>query len=255
MKWRMLCLDCSWTGSGSWFRGRRCGRCGVRSICGRCCVEIISMGSVVFSPFDMGFLQEGIRRCVIWIFGHSFIHWAEKRAQLRLGGRFLGLDGNLVSVRWLGYRGLKWEAVRAKLRMAIERWGAPDVLLIHAGGNDIGSFPMRQLIKAMKRDVLWLMSEYPDVLLIWSEMVRRERWRNAVSVAALNRSRMKINKCFGKCIRLNGGLVVRHGLLEADRSYTGKDGVHLTDLGLDVFNYGLSEVVGFGWRVWRCTAS
>ncbi|XP_072000656.1 uncharacterized protein [Engystomops pustulosus] len=203
------------------------------------------------APGGGGAAMTGVKKGVIWIFGHSFIYWAEKRAQLRLGGRSLGLPEELVSVRWLGYRGLQWGAVRSRLRSGFERWGQPNVLIIHAGGNDLGSFPMRNLVKDMKRDVLWLLAEYPDVLLVWSEMVRRERWRNAVSVAALNRARIKINKCMGKFVRLNGGLVVRHGLLEADRNYTGKDGVHLTDLGLDVFNYGLSEVANFGYRVWR----
>lgn len=110
---------------------------------------------------------------------------------------------------------------------------------------------MRNFIKCIKRDMLCFWDAHPRLLIIWSEMIQRKTWRGAVSHAALNRARVKINKCVSKFVRLNGGLVVRHRLLEEGVSYIGTDGVHLTEVGYDVFNFGLVEALECGLRVWR----
>lgn len=150
----------------------------------------------------------------------------------------------------MGFRGLKWDMIRTQFQQGVRRWGVPDVLLLHAGGNDIGSFPMRNLIKCMKQDMLCFWDAYPRLLLIWSEIIQRKKWRGAVSRSALNRARVKINKAVSKFVRLNGGLVVRHCVLEG-LEYIGTDGVHLTDVGRDIFNFGLAEALECGLRVWR----
>ncbi|KAJ1189860.1 hypothetical protein NDU88_006602 [Pleurodeles waltl] len=37
--------------------------------------------------------------CIVWIVGHSFVHWAEKQAAARHLGKQLGLDGSRIKER------------------------------------------------------------------------------------------------------------------------------------------------------------
>ncbi|XP_030050945.1 vomeronasal type-2 receptor 116-like [Microcaecilia unicolor] len=44
----------------------------------------------------------------IWICGHSFVHWARRRAAVRPNGENLGFPRGQVAVTWLGLRGMRW---------------------------------------------------------------------------------------------------------------------------------------------------
>ncbi|KAM4012709.1 uncharacterized protein ACNLHF_004581, partial [Anomaloglossus baeobatrachus] len=55
-----------------------------------------------------------------WILGHSYVYWGARRADARWNGRQLDRP--------------------------------PDILVLHAGGNDLGGRPFRILIKDIKHD-------------------------------------------------------------------------------------------------------
>lgn len=44
----------------------------------------------------------------MWIIGHSYVHWAGVRAEVRPAGRQLSFDREVAQVRWLGRRGMVW---------------------------------------------------------------------------------------------------------------------------------------------------
>ncbi|XP_066438371.1 uncharacterized protein [Eleutherodactylus coqui] len=47
----------------------------------------------------------GVTDWSVWVIGHSYIYWAERRARSRPIGGNLGLN---VPVHWRGIRGLQW---------------------------------------------------------------------------------------------------------------------------------------------------
>lgn len=129
---------------------------------------------------------------------------------------------------------------------------APDVLVLHAGGNDLGSRTTRELLRDIKLDCLRLWDLYPGILLVWSDIVARRVWRHARSAQGLNKARAKLNRAVGKFIARNGGIVVRHRDLEVvDASLFWEDRIHLSAIGYDFWMLALQEGIEKALVVWR----
>ncbi|XP_029464313.1 uncharacterized protein LOC115095151 [Rhinatrema bivittatum] len=190
-------------------------------------------------PVDADRAGEELRRNCAWIVGHSFIHRAYRRAKKRPDGENLNLTPEGVRVRWIGKGGLRWGELCAMLQGNIDRWGAPEWLIIHLGGNDVGRVTCRELIKMMRKDMASIMNRLPHTKLGWSDVIIRLKhqgeplWRNGVK---------KLNRQVGKWLVREGGFWIRHQwswkLLSG---YFLGDGVHLSDVGIDLFNNALED--------------
>lgn len=173
---------------------------------------------------------------------------------MRPNGRQLGFSRHEACVRWLGVPGLTWGRVLPEVHRFARLDRQPDVLVLHAGGNDLGARSARALIRDIKLDFLRLRTAFPALLVVWSDMVARTSWRMARSVARLNKARIKLNKEVGRFVCRNGGLVVRHLELEVDTwRYLRDDGVHLNAVGIDLWALGLQDGIQRALRVWRGT--
>ncbi|XP_073466908.1 uncharacterized protein [Aquarana catesbeiana] len=199
-------------------------------------------------------VQPGDSVPLVWILGHSFVFWGAKRADVRPNGRQLGIPRQEARVRWIGLSGMMWNRVRSEVHK-FARWDrAPDVLVLHVGGNDMGVRSMRDLIRDIKCDVLRLQAAFPGMVIVWSDMVGRRSWRWALSDIKVDRARVKVNKEVSKFVMRNGGVTIRHRELEVDTwRYLRSDGVHLNDVGTDLWALGLQEGVQRALRVWRCS--
>ncbi|KAM4013529.1 uncharacterized protein ACNLHF_003612 [Anomaloglossus baeobatrachus] len=191
----------------------------------------------------LGLPDEVIQRAakpVIWLLGHSYIFWAGQRAENRPGGRALGFRG--FEVNWRGIRGLIWPQVLPEVVGIARSALSPVVLVIHAGGNDLGSRRLAELITTMRSDLDKLHAFFPELVIVWSEVVSRVVWRRAQGAAALERSRRTLNSRISRFVRFKAGIVVRHRQLEGDNSpLMITDGVHLNEIGLDIFLSGLQD--------------
>lgn len=192
------------------------------------------------------------RRCLVWILGHSFVYWGARRAEVRPAARQLGLPWEAGSVRWIGVRGMMWNRVVPKVHR-FARWErAPDIMVIHAWGNDLGVRRSRELIRDIRFDFLRLRCDFLGTILIWSEIVARTVWREARSVDRINKARVKVNKEVGRFFVRNNGLVIRHQELEAETwRFLRGDGVHLNAVGTDLLFLGLEDGVQRAFWVWR----
>ncbi|KAM3913279.1 uncharacterized protein RB166_018585 [Leptodactylus fuscus] len=171
---------------------------------------------------------------MVWIIGHSYVFWAAKQAAVRPMGLQLGFRD--VQVRWLGIRGMKWEQVFPEVLNASRATQVPVVLVIHAGGNDMVSVRRPELIARMRVDFCRFPTLFPALVPVWSEMIPRSQW------PALERTRKALNRVVSHHIQTLGGGVVRHYQLEGDnRMLLRKDGVHLNDIGLDIFLSGIQD--------------
>lgn len=198
--------------------------------------------SVVHSPSFTLICFSGATPRLVWILGHSFIHWAARRAEARVGGRCLGFSSDVARIRWLGIRGLRWRQVFPEFFKLSQR--APDgvVLVVHAGGNDLGLLRSVDLLNFIKQDLARGFALFRNLTLVWSEIIRRPVWESFAAPKALERSRRKVNRGVSQFVGSLGGLVVRHRELEGDnRDVVRSDGVHLTDIGMDIFLVGIVE--------------
>ncbi|KAM3936778.1 uncharacterized protein RB166_000586, partial [Leptodactylus fuscus] len=184
----------------------------------------------------------GDRRPFVCFLGHSYIFWAAQRAQNRLGGKSLGFRD--IEVDWRGIRGLKWCQVLPEV-IAVGQFAPPPVILvIHAGGNDLCFLGVAELITLMKADMERMTGYFAEVIIVWSEIVPRVTWQGARDAAAVEKARRSVNARLARFVRAKGGVVVRHRQLEGDnRRLMRPDGVHLNEIGLDIFLSGLQDGV------------
>ncbi|XP_029473251.1 uncharacterized protein LOC115099651 [Rhinatrema bivittatum] len=186
---------------------------------------------------EPGVLQRE-QECV-WVTGHSFIHWAAIRAEHRPYGLNLGLDVHNWTIRWLSHRGMKWDNLMPFLQTCVLENGLPKVLLIHLGGNDVGEGSCKELLLKIKKDFSRLLNVLPGTRLGWSDIILRLKfvewtlWRTGVK---------KLNKQIGKWLEGQGGFWVTHEWAwEVIPGYFRSDGIHLSDVGIDLFNNTIQE--------------
>ncbi|KAM4026765.1 uncharacterized protein ACNLHF_022617 [Anomaloglossus baeobatrachus] len=226
------------------------------SFCGSC--DVASLWSVAqsrltgiafhfklrgWSDVTKSFISRAVRggaRPAVWLLGHSYIFWAGQRAAYRLGGRTLGFRG--LDVHWRGIRGLMWPQVLPEVVGIAQVDSSPAILVLHAGGNDLCSCRLAELQTTMRSDVDKFHGFFPELVLIWSEVIPRVAWQGARDAARVEQSRRTLNARMSRFIRFKGGVVVRHRQLEGDNSSLMlPDGVHLSDIGLDIFLSGLQD--------------
>ncbi|XP_056378996.1 translation initiation factor IF-2-like [Hyla sarda] len=193
----------------------------------------------------------GAAPCLIWILGHSYVVRGAARAAVRPDGRQLGFSREKAQVRWLGQGGLLWGGVLPFLQKYVDLDRAPDVLVLHVGGNDLGGRTARSLMRDIKLDLLRIWSSFPGIFIIWSDIVARLKWRRARSVASLNRARAKVNRVVSRFVARNGGLAVRHRELEvASSEFLGPDGVHLNPIGTDLWAWEIRDMLERAVQLW-----
>ncbi|KAM3924805.1 uncharacterized protein RB166_008161 [Leptodactylus fuscus] len=192
--------------------------------------------------------------CLVWLMGHSYIFWGALRAAVRPDGRQLGFSREVATLWWLGQRGMVWHRFLPEFHKFVRLDRAPDVLLIHLGGNDLGVRPFRELISDIKLDLLRVWALFPGLITIWSDIVPRRTWKGARSVVRLNKARVKVNRAIGRFMARNGAIVVRHTDLESgEGAFWRSDGIHLNAVGIDVWNVGLQTGIETALGLWRDT--
>lgn len=189
---------------------------------------------------------------LVWILGDSYVFWGAVRADVRPEGRQLGISRSEAVLKWLGIRGMMWGQVLPEFHYFSRIDRPPDVLVLQAGGNDLGVRAARDLVRDIKFDILRLLRDFPGCIIVWSDIVARKVWRFARSVSRVNKARIKLNREVGRFVARLGGIVIRHRELE-DQSvrYWRDDGVHLNAVGIDIWSLDLQEGVARALQVWR----
>lgn len=185
----------------------------------------------------------GDKSC-IWIFGHSYIYWAHKRAAQRCYGSNLSLPADKFVILWKGIRGLQWTNLFLHISELFHSWPYPSMIILHVGGNDVGRLKTLDLMFLMKQDLHRLRLMFPNTCVVFSEMVSRLHWLYSKDSRPLEKIKRRINHSIEKFLPSIGGISFRHVDLEG--GFPGlyrQDGVHLSDVGLDIFNLGLQNCI------------
>ncbi|XP_016298678.1 uncharacterized protein LOC107655626 [Sinocyclocheilus anshuiensis] len=175
----------------------------------------------------------------VWIFGHSLVFWAEKRATSPEYGVQLGMHPDSVRIWWKGVQGMTWQQLVPLLLQRKDNWPKPDVLIIHLGGNDISTTAPEAFIETVKKDMSSLKSIFPKCLLVWSSILSRQSWRGTEASKEMDIIRMAINKSICKIMTELGGSALRHGNIMPSSGLYRPDGIHLSGNGIDIFNLNL----------------
>ncbi|KAJ8297896.1 hypothetical protein KUTeg_024427 [Tegillarca granosa] len=182
---------------------------------------------------------------VVWIVGSSIISHAMTRAIKSTFKKNLQLETNNLSVLWQGKPGMRWEQVFNKIKYLITFIDPPEFLLLHCGGNDIGSsLKSVELIHLILNTIVKIFKLLPKTRLIWSQILPRLEWRNEVNHRALNKVRVRVNRKIANFVLKNNGFYIKYPeLIESNTGCFSKDNVHLSDLGNDLFLFRIQQAL------------
>ncbi|OCT78884.1 hypothetical protein XELAEV_18029974mg [Xenopus laevis] len=138
-----------------------------------------------------------------------------------------------------GIRSAVWNDLWQLFSLMLHKWGTPDIVIIHLGGNDIGKAKIWDLSRQIKRDLAVLHFNLPQAIIVWSEMVSRLPWLQQPNLKALERCKKKLNFGICKFMKSLNLLTYRHEELELDISN-------------DIFNVGLQNAIEKAMFKWEC---
>lgn len=151
-------------------------------------------------------------------------------------GVHLGLQRFGVRVWWQGQSGMCWRQVLRTVQNMVKYEDPPKILVVHCGGNDIGTVPSADLRVKMLATIRVLGDLLPNTHIVWSQILPRLAWGRA-----LGRVRLRVNnKVATELLKLGGGYI-KHPEISATAEGLFIDGVHLSYLGNCLFLHGLQE--------------
>ena len=107
--------------------------------------------------------------------------------------------------------------------------------MLHLGGNDLASTPLRQLVNTIKKDLQALKELMPDTHIIWSDITARRTYRHAISSPMVEKARKTLNKKVHVVVCQLGGSFVRHPAIKWNAGDLYRpDGVHLSNSGNEI---------------------
>lgn len=182
-------------------------------------------------------------RTSVWIVGSSIVYWAHKRAS-QLRDINLGIKTSEACVEWYGTRGMRWNALLPKLMELVQSKPPPDVLILYVGSNDVGYVKPMDLVKMIKNDLGTIKEMCPDTQLIYNEILSRINWRGASNNEDGEQQRLTINKYVKPAVESMGGFMIHHpDIRNVNLTLYRDDGVHLNDVGYDIFNGNVADTV------------
>ncbi|XP_053379265.1 uncharacterized protein LOC123548373 isoform X1 [Mercenaria mercenaria] len=170
----------------------------------------------------------------VWIIGDSLIRGAQQAAYLR-PDEDLGL-GNFVNVLWESVSGMKICDLYDTVQYLLTFNPPPEVLIIHCGGNDLGSSGMTTLkltwmVKNMLSEWLGMM---PNTKFVWCQILPRRSWRYIPDYVIANKMRARVNSCLGTYFIKHGGAYIKFPEINQDPIYFSSDDCHLSSFGYDI---------------------
>ncbi|XP_022535127.2 uncharacterized protein LOC111194716 isoform X2 [Astyanax mexicanus] len=174
----------------------------------------------------------------VWIIGDSYIRRGEEIARSSLGGD-LGVQ---AEVSWFGWGGLRWRDLIPFFNQSLRGKTAPDVLIVHCGGNDLGGMNPVHLSAEMKGDLIDLHRRFPHMKLLLSDITPRRQWRSTTHPKKIDAARKRVNREMCDFILgVEGGVIHHPDIVFHDPRLFLRDRVHLSPLGNQLFLNDIAE--------------
>ena len=139
----------------------------------------------------------------IWILGDSIPYWAVNHARQQ-GRPNIKLK---TTVAWWCGRGCRWEDFDALVGANFLLSKAPEVIVLHMGGNDICKKSILTIKNLMKEKLNKIKSVYHDVQLVWVD-IPRQQW-GTYNHKAAEKCRIRLNRLGRTFVPSQPSLVLR----------------------------------------------
>ena len=132
---------------------------------------------------------------------------------------------------------MRLEQLKNKL-LSMERYApSPDFIIVHVGGNNLGTTRKRPLLWQMKSVLSWVMARFPNARVMYSGIVQRGVYRGqlAASGAGLEMARRFVNGGIHGWMQDRGLVSFGHENIRFNLPYFLIDQVHLNETGNELF--------------------
>ena len=137
-----------------------------------------------------------------------------------------------------------WEDLLFEFDRLLMSFPEPSILILHLGGNDIGQIKTLDLIFSIRDTMLILKEACPGMVIVFSEIIPRLRWLESAALRPFEKIRKRVNKAVEKLMSPALGFSFRHVDLEGGiAGLYRNDGVHLSDIGLDILNISFQTCI------------
>lgn len=141
-----------------------------------------------------------------------------------------------MSLLWVGMPGMHWYSLVSLVHSLINAVGIPKAVIIHCGGNDIGTVPNGNLLFHLRFALYVIMNMLPGSYVIFSGILPRTNWLSSDNLRALDKTRKRVNRGIRSFMLKNNGFYIHHSDLDdGHKALLLSDGVHLSFLGNDIF--------------------
>ncbi|XP_071173096.1 uncharacterized protein [Mytilus edulis] len=181
------------------------------------------------------FVSQTGQEVSVWIVGSSLIRNAFVHARSRTGGVNLGLHRIGVKIWWQGYGGMGLKDLESTIKRLMKYEKAPKYLVLHIAGNDLGKTKLGFLRNEIKATLEKVQSYLPNSSIVWSQILPRTNWRHSKSQDSMMACRIRINSAIASFVLKNGRHYIKYPDILPNSIFLKEDGVHLTDLGNDIF--------------------
>ncbi|CAI5663223.1 unnamed protein product [Oreochromis niloticus] len=172
---------------------------------------------------------EDQRETNVWIIGSSYIRRAEIK---EIFGENLGLN---AKVQWFGKRGMQWRGVLPRFYEELSTQSPPDILVIHAGGDDLGLSSAYKLSSVIEKELIQLHTEFPSMTIAYSSINERQVWRYG-NPGKIDKDRKIVNASIRMTVDRFNGVIIEHPHIRFfNNSIFLPDGVHFTKKGSELF--------------------
>jgi len=167
----------------------------------------------------------------VWIVGSSIIKNAFVASKERSCGVNLGLRRLDVFIWWQGKSGARLWDVKGQLKTMLKYEEAPRIIIIHIGGY----LDAKTLCERIKEILIWVHGLLPHTMLVWYQILPRLSWRYSTNLNAMDRSRNRIHTSTASFLNMSFGSYIRYPEIKMDQKFFVEDGVHLSNLGCQIF--------------------
>ena len=138
---------------------------------------------------------------------------------------------------------MHWSEFNQMLQLQCLHSRPPKYLVIHLGSNDLTSTTGCELEHKVRGDIDLWMSNLPNTTFIFSELLPRLSWGSTViPFQKIEKKRKHFNNRMRRFIHAKGGYFVKHDINIDTPGMYFRDGVHLSDVGYDMFLLSLTSL-------------
>ena len=112
-------------------------------------------------------------------------------------------------------------------------------------GNDLCSLSVLRIFNLIRRGIDYLTAAYPGVPLVWVDILQRLHWSDSVQGDIIVEGKRRRVNHFGrqKISALSGGHSLIHDIDHKTPGFYRRDGIHLSDVGLEMYLDGSRDKI------------